>query len=37
MSHTRYDPVSQRLQRSELAVPGSIPTMFEKALKSALS
>src|ERR671923_1249730 len=34
MSHTRYEPVRQRLQRSELAVPGSIPTMFEKALKS---
>jgi malyl-CoA/(S)-citramalyl-CoA lyase len=34
MSHTRYEPVCQRLQRSELAVPGSNPTMFEKALKS---
>src|ERR687896_1758824 len=34
MSHTRYEPVHQRLQRSELAVPGSNPTMFEKALKS---
>lgn len=34
MSHTRYEPVRQRLQRSELAVPGSNPTMFEKALKS---
>ena len=34
MSHTHYEPVCQRLQRSELAVPGSNPTMFEKALKS---
>jgi citrate lyase beta subunit len=34
MSHTRYEPVRQRLQRSELAVPGSNPTLFEKALKS---
>ena len=34
MSHTHYEPVRQRLQRSELAVPGSNPTLFEKALKS---
>ena len=32
MSHTRYEPARQRLQRSELAVPGSNPGMFEKAL-----
>ena len=34
MSHIIYEPVKQRLQRSELAVPGSSPNMFEKALKS---
>ena len=34
MSHTFYKSVRQRLQRSELAVPGSNPGMFEKALKS---
>lgn len=34
MSHTRYDPVTSRLQRSELAVPGSNPDMFDKALSS---
>jgi citrate lyase subunit beta/citryl-CoA lyase len=34
MSHTRFDPVTTRLQRSELAVPGSNPGMFEKALNS---
>lgn len=34
MSHTRYEPVRQRLQRSELAVPGSNPGMFEKAAAS---
>ena len=34
MSHTFYQSVSQRLQRSELAVPGSNPGMFEKAFKS---
>ncbi len=34
MSHTRYDMKSQRLQRSELAVPGSNPAFFEKALRS---
>ena len=32
MSHTRYDPVKTRVQRSELAVPGSNPSMIEKAL-----
>ncbi len=34
MSHTRYEPARPRLQRSELAVPGSNPAMFEKALTS---
>ena len=34
MSHTIYESVKQRLQRSELAVPGSSPKMFEKALNS---
>jgi len=33
MSHTRYEPARQRLQRSELAVPGSNPGMFAKALE----
>ncbi len=33
MSHTRYEPARQRLQRSELAVPGSQPAMFGKALE----
>ena len=32
MSHTRFEPVCQRVQRSELAVPGSNPKMIEKAL-----
>ena len=32
MSHTRYDLATSRLQRSELAVPGSNPRMIEKAL-----
>lgn len=35
MSFTQYSPVRTRLQRSELAVPGSSPAMFEKALNSA--
>jgi citrate lyase subunit beta/citryl-CoA lyase len=35
MSHTRVEPARQRLQRSELAVPGSQPAMFAKALESA--
>jgi malyl-CoA/(S)-citramalyl-CoA lyase len=34
MSHTRYEPARQRLQRSELAVPGSNPSMMEKAAQS---
>jgi citrate lyase beta subunit len=34
MSHTRYEPVTPRLQRSTLAVPGSNPAMFPKALES---
>jgi malyl-CoA/(S)-citramalyl-CoA lyase len=36
MSHTRYEPARQRLQRSELAVPGSQPALFRKALDSAV-
>ena len=35
MSFTQYAPVTTRLQRSTLAVPGSNPAMFEKALHSA--
>ena len=35
MSHTSYKSATTRLQRSELAVPGSSPKMFEKALSSA--
>ncbi len=35
MSHTFYTPAKPRLQRSELAVPGSNPKMFGKALESA--
>ena len=34
MSHTYYAPARQRLQRSELAVPGSNPALFEKAAAS---
>src|SRR4029453_5487882 len=34
MSHTRYEPARARLQRSELAVPGSNPAMFPKALET---
>lgn len=34
MSFTQHPPVRTRLQRSELAVPGSNPAMFEKALAS---
>ena len=34
MSHHYYNPARTRLQRSELAVPGSSPKMFEKALNS---
>ncbi len=35
MSFTQYPPAAPRLQRSELAVPGSNPGMFEKAANSA--
>ena len=35
MSYTLYPLRNARLQRSELAVPGSNPTMIEKAVKSA--
>lgn len=35
MSHTRHEPARVRVQRSTLAVPGSQPQMFEKALASA--
>ena len=35
MSHQIYASVRPRLQRSELAVPGSSPKMFEKALNSS--
>jgi len=35
MSHIVHEMVKQRLQRSELAVPGSNPKMIEKALSSA--
>ena len=34
MSHLYYKPAKSRLHRSELAVPGSNPQMFEKALNS---
>ena len=34
MSHTYYNQKKTRLQRSELAVPGSSPQMFEKAFNS---
>jgi malyl-CoA/(S)-citramalyl-CoA lyase len=36
MSHTVYPLARQRLQRSELAVPGSNPGMFEKAANSSV-
>ncbi len=36
MSHTLYTANAQRVQRCELAVPGSSPEMFEKALKSGV-
>lgn len=35
MSHTSHQPVKTRLQRSELAVPGTNPGMMEKAANSA--
>jgi citrate lyase subunit beta/citryl-CoA lyase len=34
MSHTLYEAAIVRVQRCELAVPGSNPGMFEKAMKS---
>ncbi|HXE57673.1 MAG TPA: CoA ester lyase [Gemmatimonadales bacterium] len=34
MSHARHEPARPRLQRSELAVPGSNPALFPKALES---
>ncbi len=34
MSFTQFKQIRIRLQRSELAVPGSSPNMFEKAAKS---
>ena len=34
MSHKYYKPAKSRLHRSELAVPGSAPKMFEKAINS---
>ncbi|WP_428353327.1 HpcH/HpaI aldolase/citrate lyase family protein [Methyloprofundus sp.] len=36
MSHTLYEANTQRVHRCELAVPGSNPEMFEKALKSGV-
>jgi citrate lyase subunit beta/citryl-CoA lyase len=36
MSHTLYTATVQRVQRCELAVPGSNPELFEKALKSGV-
>jgi len=36
MSHTLYETKIQRVQRCELAVPGSSPGMFEKALSSGV-
>ncbi|WP_394807532.1 HpcH/HpaI aldolase/citrate lyase family protein [Nitrosomonas sp.] len=36
MSHTLYETTIQRVQRCELAVPGSSPGMFEKALNSGV-
>ena len=36
MSHTLYTASVQRVQRCELAVPGSNPAMFEKALNSGV-
>jgi citrate lyase subunit beta/citryl-CoA lyase len=34
VSHARYEPARSRLQRSELAVPGTNPALFLKALES---
>lgn len=36
MSHTLYAASVSRIQRCELAVPGSSPELFEKALKSGV-
>ncbi len=36
MSHTLFEANVQRVQRCELAVPGSNPDMFEKAMKSGV-
>jgi citrate lyase subunit beta/citryl-CoA lyase len=36
MSHTLYEPSTPRVQRCELAVPGSNPAFFEKALNSGV-
>ena len=36
MSHTLYEANAQRVHRCELAVPGSNPEMFQKALKSGV-
>ena len=36
MSHTLYETTIQRVQRCELAVPGSSPGVFEKALNSGV-
>ena len=36
MSHTLYETQVQRVERCELAVPGSNPGMFEKALNSGV-
>lgn len=35
MSFTQFPPATPRLHRSELAVPGSTPALFEKAARSA--
>ncbi len=35
MSFTSIEPAASRLHRSELAVPGSTPALFEKAARSA--
>ena len=35
MSFTSIEPATSRLQRSELAVPGSNTALFEKAAQSA--
>ena len=37
MSHTLYPMRQPRLQRSELAVPGSNPAFIDKAAESAAS